>query len=145
MLNNVELAEAQRIQARLRSRMEVLEADAGLTPRARDRQRARALIEAQAGMRELGERSDARTGAEFGRAYLQAFGLSAEHSAEDRALRAELPAAWIAQYPTDFVVCDHNRVRIDRHSRSPRHNVIDDRETESRGLLFAEALADVQF
>ena len=44
-------------------------------------------------MRALRAASDERAGAEFGKAYRDAFGLSESHSAEDRALRAELASA----------------------------------------------------
>ena len=44
-------------------------------------------------MRALREQSESRDQTEFQRAYRAAFGLSLEHSAEDRQLRAELAAA----------------------------------------------------
>jgi hypothetical protein len=90
MLNAAELQEAQRVQATLQGRLAAVAADRGLMPRARDRQRARALLEAQAGMRVLRDKSDERVQAEYNKAYRAAFGLDQSRSAEDRAIRAEL-------------------------------------------------------
>ena len=93
MLNDAETQEAARIQARLQAKLQALEANTDLTLRGRDRQRARALIEAQNATRALRERSDARNQEAFARAYRDAFGLDQMRSAEDRALRAELASA----------------------------------------------------
>jgi hypothetical protein len=92
MLNQQEQVEAETIQATLRAKLEAAAAAADITPRGRDRLRARAVIEAQTAIRELRARSDARVQAAFDKAYREAFGLSLERSAEDRALRAELAA-----------------------------------------------------
>lgn len=77
----------------MQEKLQALEANTDLTLRGRDRQRARALIEAQNATRALRERSDARNQEAFARAYRDAFGLDQMRSAEDRALRAELASA----------------------------------------------------
>jgi hypothetical protein len=93
MLDDSEVADAQRVQARLQAKLSAIAADRELTARARDRQRACAILDARAAMRAPRERSDAREQQEFSKAYREASSLDQSHSAEDRQLRVELTAA----------------------------------------------------
>jgi hypothetical protein len=92
MLNDKELEQARAIQARLQQKMEAAAAVADMTPRGRDRLRARALLQAQNAMQALRAASDSREQSAYEQAYKAAFGLDQSRSAEDRQLRAELAA-----------------------------------------------------
>lgn len=92
MLIDSELAEAVQIRTRMDRRMDEIAANRDLSGRAAARERAKAILAARRAMSELRERSDEREATAFGKAYLEAFGLRPDKSAEDRDLRARLDA-----------------------------------------------------
>jgi hypothetical protein len=92
MLVKDERERASAIQARLRDQLAAINANHDLTPRARDRLKAQAVLSAREQMAALREASNNRHTREQRNAYYRAFGIDPTRSAEDRAYRDQLAA-----------------------------------------------------
>jgi hypothetical protein len=92
MLVQDERERANGIQMGLRDQLAGIDVDRDLTPRARDRLKAQAVLVARGRMAALREASDEHHTREQRNAYYRAFGIDPKRSAEDRAYRDQLAA-----------------------------------------------------
>ena len=140
MLADQEREAAQTIQQALRMVLDGYRNSRELTPRARQRGMAQAILAAREKMAQLRAASAEREEGERRTAYLAAFGIDPTRSAEERALRTDITAAAPGAVETAAQMAQALRVGDLLHAKAIAAYAFDRRNDEMGGDAFRDVL-----